>query len=143
MSMLGEYEYKIDAKGRVPIPPKFRIKFSEGIVLARGFDRCIHVYPPPVWDEIAKLFSGTPIAPSKQRSLERFIFGNAFSLEVDEQGRVLLPPKLRDYAGIKEAAVIVGANTRLEIWNKDAWEQEQAEISEQAWLLVERMEKRE
>ncbi len=140
--MLGEYEYKIDAKGRVPIPPKFRGKFSEGIVLARGFERCIIAYPLPVWGEIAKLFSDTPIAPSKQRSLERFIFGNAFSLELDEQGRVLLPPKLRDYAGIKEVAVIVGANTRLEIWNKDAWEQEQAEISEQAWNLVERMEKR-
>lgn len=141
--MLGEYEYKIDAKGRVPIPPKFRGEFSKGLVLARGFERCIIAYPLPVWEEIAKLFSGTPIAPEKQRSLERFIFGNAFNLELDDQGRVLLPPKLRAYAGIKEVAVIVGANTRLEIWNKDAWEQEQAEISEQAWQLVERMEKRE
>lgn len=143
MSISGEYEYRVDAKGRMPIPPRFRGTYAQGIVLARGFDQCIVAYPPPVWESIATQFSAQPLGKSKQRKLERFIFGNAFELDVDEQGRVLLPPKLREYADIRDAAVIVGANTRFEIWNKELWEKEQADDSEQASRFIEQMEYRE
>jgi len=140
---LGEYEYKIDAKGRVSIPPKFRGEFWEGIVLGRGPDHCIIACPPTLWDEITERFSALPFTRSKERRIGRFIFGTAFSLELDEQGRVLLPAKLREYSGIKEAAVVVGANKYLEIWSKDQWEEEQADVGDQAWQILEGMEKRE
>ena len=140
---LGEYEYKIDAKGRVPIPPKFRARFGEGLVLGRGPDRCIIACPPTLWDEITERFSALPFTRSKERRIGRFIFGTAFSLELDEQGRVLLPAKLREYAGIKETAVVVGANKYLEIWDKELWEEEQEDVGDQAWQILEGMERRE
>lgn len=139
----GEYEYKIDAKGRVAIPAKFRGEFWEGIVLARGLERCIIAYPPPVWTEIADKFSALPITRSRERRIGRVIFATAFSLELDEQGRVVLPPKLRQYAEIKETVIVAGINNYLEIWSKELWEQEQALMEEQAWQIAEGMERRE
>jgi len=138
----GEYEYKIDPKGRVAIPPKFRGDFWEGIVLARGFERCIIAYPPSVWKETADKFNALPITRSRERRIGRVIFATAFNLELDEQGRVILPPKLRQYADIKETVVIAGINNYLEIWSKELWEEEQALMDEQAWQITEGMERR-
>ena len=139
---LGEYEHKIDAKGRVAIPPKFRGEFWEGIVLARGLERCILAYPPSVWKEIAERFDTMPIARSKSRRISRVIFATAFSLELDEQGRLVMPPPLRQHAEIKETVVIAGINNYLEIWSKELWEEEQALMIEQAWQIAEGMETR-
>lgn len=139
---LGEYEYKIDTKGRVAIPPKFRGEFWEGLVLAKGVDRCIIVYPPPLWKEVSDKFHPLPIARSKERRMSRTIFAPSFNLELDEQGRVVLPPPLRQYAEIKETAIIAGINTYLEIWSKELWEEEQAFMEEQAWQIAEGMERR-
>lgn len=138
----GEYEYKIDPKGRVAIPPKFRGDFWEGIVLAKGFERCIIAYPPSVWKETADKFNALPITRSRERRIGRVIFATAFNLELDEQGRVILPPKLRQYADIKETVVIAGINNYLEIWSKELWEEEQALMDEQAWQITEGMERR-
>lgn len=138
----GEYEYKIDPKGRVAIPPKFRGDFWEGIVLARGFERCIIAYPPSVWKETADKFNALPTTRSRERRIGRVIFATAFNLELDEQGRVILPPKLRQYADIKETVVIAGINNYLEIWSKELWEEEQALMDEQAWQITEGMERR-
>jgi len=139
---LGEYEHKIDAKGRVAIPPKFRGEFWEGIVLARGLERCILAYPPSVWKEIAERFDTMPIARSKSRRISRVIFATAFSLELDEQGRLVMPPPLRQHAEIKETVIIAGINNYLEIWSKELWEEEQALMIEQAWQIAEGMETR-
>jgi len=138
----GDYTYKIDPKGRVAIPPKFRGEFWEGIVLARGLERCIIAYPPSVWKEIADKFNALPITRSRERRIGRVIFATAFNLELDEQGRVILPPKLRQYADIKETVVIAGINNYLEIWSKELWEEEQALMDEQAWQIAEGMESR-
>ncbi|MDY6906843.1 MAG: division/cell wall cluster transcriptional repressor MraZ [Chloroflexota bacterium] len=137
---LGEYEYKIDPKGRIAIPPRFRGEFWEGIVLARGFDGCIAAYPPPVWQEIADRFGTLPFTRSKSRRISRAIFSTAFSLELDEQGRVMLPAPLRQYAAIGDSAVVAGVNNYLEIWGKERWQQETELIGEQAWQIAEGME---
>ena len=138
---LGEYEHKIDPKGRVAIPPKFRGEFWEGIVLARGLDRCIIAYPPPLWKEVSDKFHALPTARSKERRMSRTIFAPSFSLELDDQGRVVLPPPLRQHAEIKETVIIAGINTYLEIWSKELWEEEQALMEEQAWQIAEGMER--
>lgn len=140
--MLGEYEYRVDAKGRVPVPPRFRATYAQGMVLARGFEPCIAAYPPSVWDDIAKQVSPQPLGKAKQRKLERAMFGGAYDVEMDEQGRILLPPKLREYAGITDTAVVVGANTRFEIWNKDLWNKEEEEGAREASRFIEQMENR-
>ncbi len=138
----GEYEYKIDPKGRVAIPPKFRGEFWQGIVLAKGLERCIIAYPPPLWNDLAERYSTLPIARSKERRMGRAMFATAFNLELDEQGRILLPPKLRQYAEIKDTVVIVGINNYLEIWSKELWDEELALTEEQAWQIAEGMERR-
>ena len=122
----GEFEYKIDEKGRVPIPPKFRRELKEGVVLAPGVEQCITAYALPEWKKLAATLTTGSVTPSKLRRLNRAIFATAFSLNIDGQGRVALPIPLRQYAGIEDEVVIVGANTYLELWNKEQWESEKA-----------------
>ena len=137
---LGEFEYKIDEKGRVPIPPKFRRELKEGVVLTPGAERCILIYTPAEWKKLAATLTTGSVAPSKLRRLNRAIFATAFSLNIDGQGRVALPVPLREYAGIEDDVVIAGANTYLELWDKEQWESEKAISQEQAWQIIESLE---
>ena len=140
----GEFEYKIDEKGRVPIPPKFRRELEEGVVLTPGVERCITAYPLSEWEKLAtKLTTGASVTRSKLRRLNRAIFATAFSLNIDGQGRIALPGPLRSYAGIKDEIIIVGVNNCLELWNKEEWESEKAISQEQAWQIIESLERHE
>ena len=138
---LGEFEYKIDEKGRVPIPPKFRRELKEGVVLTTGVEKCITVYPLSEWKKLAATLTTASVTPSKLRRLNRAIFATAFSLNIDGQGRIALPIPLREYAEIEDEVVIAGANTYLELWNKEQWESEKAVSQEQAWQIIESLEK--
>ena len=115
---LGEFEYKIDEKGRVPIPPKFRRELREGVVLTLGIEKCITIYTLAEWKKLAATLTTGSVTRSKMRRLNRAIFATAFSLNIDGQGRIALPVLLREYAGIEDEVVIAGANTYLELWNK-------------------------
>ena len=139
----GEFEYKIDEKGRVPLPPKFRRELREGVVLTPGVESCIIVYTLAEWRKLAATLTGGPIARSKLRRLNRAIFATAFSLSIDGQGRIALPVPLREHAGIEDEVIIVGANTYLELWNKEQWEDEKAISQEQAWQIIESLERHE
>ena len=136
----GEFEYKIDEKGRVPIPPKFRRELKEGVVLTPGIEKCIAAYPLSEWKKLATTLTTGPVTPSKLRKLHRAIFATAFSLYIDRQGRVALPIPLREYAEIEDEVIIAGANTYLELWNKEQWEAEKAVSQEQAWQIIESLE---
>ncbi len=138
---LGEFEYKIDEKGRVPTPPKFRGELKEGVVLTPGVEKCIVAYPLSEWEKMAATLTTGSIAPSKLRKLNRAIFATAFPLTIDGQGRIALPVPLREYAGIEGEVIIVGANTYLELWNKEQWESEKAISQEQAWQIIESLER--
>ena len=138
----GEFEYKIDEKGRVPDPPKFRKELKDGMVLTPGVERCVLAYPLAEWKKLATSLTSGSVAPSKLRSLNRAIFATAFSTNVDGQGRVALPAPLREYAEIIDEVVVAGANTYLEIWNKVHWEEEKASSQEQAWQIIESWERR-
>ena len=139
---LGEYDYRIDEKGRVAIPAKFREPFKEGLVLSRGFDKCIIVYPLSEWTKVAQRLTTLPMTRSKSRRINRATFSTAFSSELDRQGRVILPPALRQYAGIKDGVVIAGLYEYLEIWSHELWAAERALMDEQAWQLAEGLEVR-
>lgn len=138
--LLGEYEYKVDNKGRLPVPPKFRQEFREGLVLTRGLENCIVIYRKSDFEKIASSYSTQAIAKSKMRKLNRFTFGSAFDLELDGQGRIALPTLLRQYAKIEGSATIVGANNCIELWNPDTWRAEQSEAEGQAWQIIESLE---
>ncbi len=139
----GEFEYRLDDKGRVPIPPRFRKELADGLVLTPGIEKCITAYALPQWDKLAaELTSGT-LARSKQRKLNRAIFATAFHTTPDGQGRITLPAPLREYAGIRSDVVFAGANSYFELWSKEGWQAEKAESQREAWQIIESLEKRE
>jgi MraZ protein len=138
----GEFEYRIDDKGRVPIPPKFRGALREGVILAPGVEKCITLYPLTEWKKLAETLTSSLVTLGKLRRLKRAIFATAFSIGIDGQGRIALPVSLRQYAEIVDEVVIVGANNYLEIWNKLHWGEEKAVSQEQAWQIIESLERR-
>ena len=140
--LLGEYECRIDDKGRVAIPSKLRKEFQDGLVLTRGFDKCMLVYSLAEWNRICENFSSLPTTKDNNRRLIRFNFANAFNAEIDKQGRVALPIPLRLYADIKDVIIMAGGGRYLEIWGKKSWEEEKVAMDEQAWQLAEEIELR-
>ncbi len=138
----GEFDYKIDEKGRVPVPPRFRRELKDGVVLAPGAEKCINAYTMSEWKKLAGAITGGSLTPNKIRRLNRAIFATAFSINIDGQGRIALPVPLREHAGIEDEVVIAGANTYLEIWSKELWEEEKAVSQEQAWQIIESLERR-
>jgi MraZ protein len=139
----GEFEYRIDEKGRVAIPPKFRRELEDGLVLSPGTEACINVYPQAEWEKLASsLTSNGTLTPNKMRQLKRAIFATAFSLNIDGQGRIALPVALRKYAGIESDIVVAGVNNYLEMWSKERWESEKSISQEQAWQIIEGLENR-
>ncbi len=138
----GEFGYKIDEKGRVPVPPRFRGALKDGVVLSPGAERCVNAYTVAEWKKLAAELTSSAVTPSKLRRLNRAVFATAFSTQIDGQGRVALPVPLREYAGIEGDVVVAGANTYLEIWSYERWEEEKVISQEQAWQIIESLEKR-
>ena len=138
---LGEFEYRLDEKGRVPLPPKFRRELRDGVVLTQGAEKCIVAYPVSEWKKLATTLTSSSVSPSKMRRLNRALFATAFSFILDGQGRVTLPIALRQYAEIENEVVVAGANNYFELWNKDQWQSEKAISQEQAWQIIESLER--
>lgn len=118
---LGEFEHSIDDKGRVAIPARFREDLAEGMVLTRGFDQCLQAFPRQVWQQLAQKVSSLSLGSPEARNLRRILFSNAAEVEVDRQGRILVPQNLREYAGLAEQVVITGMDTFFELWSADRW----------------------
>ncbi|OGO33166.1 MAG: division/cell wall cluster transcriptional repressor MraZ [Chloroflexi bacterium RBG_16_56_11] len=141
LPFFGEYDYKIDEKGRVPIPPRFRNYLRDGVVLTPGPEKCITAYTLTEWKKMATSLTSTALTRSKMRRLSRAMFAMAFSTRIDNQGRVAIPAPLREYAQIVDEVVVAGANNYLEIWNKALWEEEKDISQQQVWQIIESLEK--
>jgi MraZ protein len=141
---IGEFEYRVDEKGRVPVPPKFRTDElkSEGMVLCPGADKCVVIYPIAVWSKLAESRASGPLVNSKERKLNRALFATAFNVEMDAQGRISLPSQLRQYANLGEQVVMIGVNTYMELWNAEQWQQEKNDSQEESWHTIEHLEPR-
>jgi MraZ protein len=137
---LGEYEHTIDSKGRVALPVRFRSGLREGIVISRGFDRCLIVYPLGEWRRMAERLLSLPITRATPRRVNRNMFSGAFQADLDRQGRVLLPASLREYAEIGSDVVIAGLYSHIEIWSKENWASEKAIMIEQAAQIAEEVD---
>lgn len=142
LRFVGEFEHRVDAKGRLPVPPRFRVELVDGAVLTPGAEKCIVVYPLSEWEKVAAALTAGVVSPSKQRRLNRALFATAFTLELDRQGRITLPGPLRNYAGIREEVVVAGANTYLELWNKELWQAEKTSSQDHLWQIIESLERR-
>jgi MraZ protein len=136
----GEFDYKIDDKGRVPVPPKFRDALKEGVILTPGPEGCLTGYTPKEWNRISAQLTGQGLTRAKMRILNRALFSTAFSTKIDNQGRIAIPAPLRGHAGIGEDAVIAGTNTTFEIWDAARWQEEKQASLEQAWQIIETLE---
>lgn len=123
---IGEYRHSVDEKGRLAIPAKHREQLIGGAVVTRGLDRCLSVYPAGVWKELATRVANLPVSKSNTRSFARFLLAGAMDVELDKQGRIMIPEYLRSFAGIEKTVVLAGLYNRLEVWSEDGWERYRA-----------------
>ncbi len=129
----GEYEYTLDDKGRLVLPRRFRGALGERFVATRGFDGCVVLYPESEWAQVEDKLRSEPLA---NRRFVRYLLGSAVECELDRQGRFLLPPPLREHAGIDREVVVVGLINKVEVWSKDRWQQYlQSTAQDEASLL--------
>lgn len=120
--LLGTYAPKIDDKGRVALPAKFRAQLGGGFVMARGQERCVYVLPMVEFQRMTAQIQHTSMSNKSARDYLRVFLSGAVDEEPDKQGRIVVPPMLRDYASLGDEIVVIGVGTRAEIWNKSAWE---------------------
>lgn len=117
----GEYQYSVDDKGRVIVPPAFRDFVDGGMVVTRGLDTCLFVFPMTSWERIERHLTELPLTDPDSRKFVRFFYSGASKAKLDSAGRITLPPLLRSFARIDGNVVMVGAPNRLEIWNEELW----------------------
>ncbi|MBS3903430.1 MAG: division/cell wall cluster transcriptional repressor MraZ [Anaplasmataceae bacterium] len=120
--LLGEFRHNLDIKGRVAIPAKFREKISGGAIITRGIDNCLFLFDSKEWQALAEKLVALPLAQANSRAFARLMLAGAMDVEVDSQGRILIPDYLRKYAELKKEVVLAGLYNRVEIWNQEIWE---------------------
>ena len=138
--LLGTYEHTIDDKNRLTLPAKFRESFAAGVVVTRGLDGCLEAYRGEDWVRRVKSRLATldPLR-SETRKLQRFLFSGASEAEPDKQGRVMIPAHLLEHAQLGREVVIAGMRDHLEIWDREAWRRELAEVEGSAEDVAERL----
>lgn len=117
--LLGTYEHSIDEKGRVTVPAKYRTRYEAGVVITEGIERCLLLFPVEVWTELAEKAGALPLTYTTALEFKRQFLGSASHSVPDKQGRVTLPPELREYANLEGQAVFIGMHTYCEIWDPE------------------------
>lgn len=138
MAFRGHYDYSLDAKNRLNVPPKFRAAFSEGVVLVEALEPCVALYTPAGFDEFTTAVLGdrNPLSPEYRQLARRFV-GGSFDTELDAAGRVTLNPSLIEYAGIDKEVVVLGTLDHLEVWDRAAWRAEQVRLTPEVQRIAE------
>ena len=136
---LGEYEHNMDDKGRLAVPARFREDLGDGVVITRGFDRCLMGFPRSIWETLARQVSGLSLGQGEARNLQRLLFSGAADIVLDRQGRILIPQNLREYAGLGEQVIVAGLNTHFEIWTGERWRAVLDTLDENASAFAEQL----
>ncbi len=124
----GEYTHTLDAKGRLALPARYRSRFEAGVVITPGVEACLYVYPMEAWEAKARQIDEKNLNAAQRRHVERLFFGNASELDLDGQGRVVIPAKYRERARLENEVLIVGARDRLELWNVNQYREALAQM---------------
>jgi MraZ protein len=119
---LGTHTPRLDDKGRLFLPAKYREELAGGLVITKGQERCLYVFPTAEFERLTEALRAAPVTAKAVRDYSRVFFASASDELPDKQGRITVPPALRTYAGLQRDCVVIGANTRLEIWDTQAWE---------------------
>ncbi|GAA3389943.1 MULTISPECIES: division/cell wall cluster transcriptional repressor MraZ [Cryptosporangium] len=133
---LGTHTPRLDEKGRLFLPAKFRDELAGGLVVTKGQERCLFVFPMAEFSRVAEQLRAAPMTHKAARAYSRVFFASAHDEVPDRQGRITIPAHLREYAGLDRDCVVIGASTRVEIWDRQAWDNYLVE-SEEAFAEVE------
>ena len=136
--LIGEYEHTLDAKGRLIMPSKLREDIGEKFIITKGLDGCLFAFSLEEWKNFEQKLRTLPISNKDARAFSRFFFAGANDCEIDKQGRFLISSNLREFAGLEKEVIIVGMDSRLEIWSKEKWIKFDEDIS--ADEIAEKME---
>ncbi len=136
---IGEFQHNIDPKGRVAIPAKFRRSLSGGAIITRGLDHCLFVFNKKDWEKLAEKLISLPLAQANSRAFVRLMLSGASDVDVDAQGRILIPDYLRSYAGLKKSAKVIGVYNRMEVWDETAWQKYKAKTEGSSDEIAEKM----
>lgn len=118
----GEYNHTIDTKGRLIVPSKLREELGDKFIITKGLDDCLFVYPKDEWDRFEEKLKQLSLANKNARKFVRFFSSGACECELDKQGRILITPVHREFAGLEKDVVTIGASNRVEIWSKERWD---------------------
>jgi MraZ protein len=118
---LGDYQHTLDAKGRVSLPAKFRSEMTGKLVITKGLDSCLYVFPAEEYKRFTESLVGGDDYNAKVRRIRRFFVAGAHDVEIDSAGRISLPPVLREHADLKKDIAVTGNGNRIEIWDAEAW----------------------
>lgn len=136
---IGEYRHTFDAKNRISLPSKFRKELGSEVVVTRGLDRCLFVYPKAAWKKQAASFAAQSTGSAAGRGLARLMLAGAAETDVDGSGRILVPDYLKTYAGLSGKVVVAGVSDRVEVWEEGAWEAYTESIERDAEAFAEQL----
>ncbi len=137
--LIGEYKHTLDPKKRLSLPSKWRKELGAKLVITRGLDNCLFVYPLKEWQKITQKVGQLPLGQADTRSFNRFFLSGAVEVEVDSVGRILVPDFLKDFAVLSSKVVLAGIYDRIEIWDEKKWESYKSTIEKQADQLAEKL----
>ncbi len=136
---IGEYAHNLDDKGRLAVPVKFRRELLKGAVVTRGLDNCLFLYTKTEWQKLADKLAALPISQANSRAFSRLMLAGAMDMEIDKQGRIVLPEYLRGFAGLKKNVIVAGLYNRIEIWDQENWDKYKTQTESQSGEIAERM----
>lgn len=136
---IGEHSHSIDAKKRLALPSKFRGELGSKVVVTRGLDECLFVYPMKTWEALAEKLGTMPVGEAGTRSFVRLMLAGATDVDMDSQGRVLLPDYLKEYAKLGKEVIVAGLFNRLEIWDTEKWKAYKAKAEENSGEIAEQL----
>ena len=129
---IGEYRHTFDAKNRISLPAKFRKELGKGVIVTRGLDKCLFIYPKAAWKKEADKLARHATGGAAGRGLSRLMLAGASEADVDSAGRILVPDYLKSFAGLSMKAVVAGVSERVELWDEGAWEAYTKQIEQNA-----------
>jgi len=137
--LIGEFNHNLDNKGRVIVPSRFREVLQDRFIITYGLDHSLFVYPLEEWSALGKKLRSMPFTKAEARAFQRLFFSGAADVEIDKQGRILIPPLLREHAKLNKEIVFIGVSNRAEIWSRENWNEYSNQVSLSYEQIAEKM----
>lgn len=137
--LIGEYKHTVDDKNRTSLPAKFRKELGKKVVVTRGLDNCLFLFPHKTWRAISQETAKLGHMQSESRGFNRFLFSGATEIDLDSIGRILIPDYLREFAGLKNTVIFAGVHNRIEIWDEKRWNEYKRRIESEAESMADRL----